>query len=261
MMKKEFAVATANFDFGFVNLKNGVDENYVKELVTYLVLDNQLSGLVRKLPIDDWSKVNVGSDFWTADRDTFTTEVCDPSEVDSILEIRKNALAVKNAQDALSVTMQDYNDLGNTDKCFILIEAHKNAPSIMMTKDLISNFVDFKSFSDTIERIYRTASVNKDAKNEIRSIIYKIMGKDDGKLFNALAPTKAELRKSDIMHFVAEFSASAKREKVKDKNGEYMKPYDYVLKGGWKAQSQAITTLIGVIMESRRDSYCNVVRQ
>lgn len=260
-MKKEFTVATANFDFGFVNLKNGVDENYVKELVTYLVLDNQLSGLMRKLPIEDWNQVNVGSDFWTAERETFTTAVCDPSEVDSILEIRENALKVRKAQDALSVTINDFNDLTNTDKCFVLIEAHKNAPSIMLTKTLVQDFVDFKKFAETIERVYRTASVNKDVKNEIRSIVYKIMGREDGKLFNALAPTKAELQKSDIMHFVADFSAGAKREKVKDKDGEYMKPYDYILKGGWKAQAQAITTLIGVIMESRRGSYCNVIHR
>lgn len=254
--KKDFQVISASFDFGFVNLVNSDCEETVKNFVNYKLLTVQFEGLSRSLPKEDFEKAHPGCDFWTADESLFDG-VVSPAELPDVLETRKNALAVLSALRALPVGLEDFNALSQTDRAYILIEAHKTTGSIILEKSMLEG-VDFDAFTKMIERIYKNASVTGKDKDLIRSMVYRVMGKH-GDLFTALAPTKGELEKKDIMHFVASFGGQAKRATKKSKDCTAMTPYDYILKGGFKAQSAALTTLIGVIMEIRKGTFCRVL--
>lgn len=257
-MKKAFELSNAsiNFDFGFVNLK-GDNEETVKSFVNFVILSNQYDKIVKGLPIDDFQKAHPESDFWTAD-ETFFEGAVDAVLIPFVIEERENALTVKGAIENLSVCQADYNALSNTDKCFIICEAHKTVSSIVLPKEEIEK-IDLKSFGDMIDKCYKTASVNKDAKDKIRSIVYNVMGREDGDLFYGLAPTKSEIGKADIMHFVASFGGNAKRKVTKTKDVTTVSTYDYFIRSGWKSTSAAVTTLICVIMESRRNSFYKVI--
>lgn len=257
-MKKQFELANdaINFDFGFVNLK-GDNEETVKNFVNFVILSNQYDKIVKGLPVDDFAAAHPESDFWTAEETLFEGVVA-AELIPSVMTERENALTVKSAIEKLPVKQADYNALGNTDKCFILCEAHKTVSSIVLPKEEIEK-IDLKSFGDMVDRCYKTASVNKDAKDKIRSIVYNVMGREDGDLFYGLAPTKSEIGKADIMHFVASFGGNAKRKITKSKDVTSVSTYDYFVRSGWKSTSAAVTTLICVIMESRRNSFCKVI--
>lgn len=251
-MKKEFTPVVADFRFGFVNVRPE-HEDEVKNLVNYKVLRFQYDKIYKSLPVDQWNAVNPGGDFWNATPETFTTSVCDPDELPDVLEARKNALTVKAELDKLPVNADSFNAISDADKAFIVIEAHKNVKGIVLNKDLAGD-ADLKK---VVEKAYKNATVNKETRESIRSILYRILGRN-GNLFYAVAPTRADIPKDDAMHFMASFGGSAKRAVSKKGGVEVVASYDYVLRNNSKSIYTALTELCGVVLESRRGQICNV---
>ena len=265
-MKKnnEFKVAMVN-TFRFFNLKNKDSIDKAESLVNYKVLSAQYDGLVKGLPFDAFKEAHPEVDFWTAERDLFVGVVED-SMIDNVLEVRENALTVKAAIDALPYGLDAWNALSDVDRFFVIIEAHKNAPAIVLDKYLFRDEkgVDLTGLTEAIKDAYTSGmspATRKVLVDKLRTMFFKVCG-HGGELFTGISLTRSELGKADLMHFAATFGGRAKRPVKKNKDGsETIGRYDYQLKAdSWKSQSLALTTLLGVIIESRQNDICKVVR-
>lgn len=253
-MKKtnsEFVVATVPV-FRFFNVKAGARE-LAENLVTLKVLVNQYDRVTADLPLDEFKDAHPEKDFWTATPEDFEG-VVNGEDLADVLETRGNALKVKRAIDDLPVTMEDFNALSNADKRFILIEVHKNVPSISIPAELLPETFDLTS---PVEKFFKSGN-KKEAQNQFRAMLYKIIGQG-GELFDGVALTRSEIKCEDIIQTLATFGGKATRKENK-KSGE-LGNYDWVRKYSNKGtQRAALTTLAGVMLESRKDSVCKVVR-
>lgn len=254
--------------FRFFNLKDTQDEtiNKAESLVQFKVYENQLGGLIKNLPIDEFEEAHPGVDFWNAEESLFEG-VVEKDDIPVVLEIRKNALTVKDAINALPYGLDAWNALPDVDKFFVVIEAHKTLPGIVLDKAIFKseNGVDMNGLETVVSNAYKSGMASKDRKaliETLRAVFFKVCG-NGGELFTGLSYTRSEIGKSDLMNFCATFGGRAKRQEKKDKSGAVtIGKYDYVNKfGSWKTQSTAMTTLLGVIMESRTADYCKVVRK
>lgn len=252
MAKKEFVVVNVPV-FRFFNLRANCAEK-AESLVTFKVLSAQYDGLARKLPIEDFEKAHAGADFWTAPIGDFEG-VVPADDLGEMLEIRGNALKVKRAIDALPYGLDAFNALSDADKRFILIEAHKTAPSVTIPTGLMKD----ADLAPVIKKAY-TGGSTKQAGEAFRSLFFKVCG-EGGELFYGVSLNRAALKTFDVMNVLASFGGRAKRAEKKDKDGNVtIKNYDWILKdNSKKAQASAITTLCGVILESRKGDYCKVI--
>lgn len=266
-MKKNFELATVN-TFRFFNLVNTEEETISKaeSLVKYLVYDAQLASLIKALPLDAFEKAHPGTDFWTAGKELFTG-VVDDELITDVLEVRENALTVKEAIKNLPHGLDAWNVLADCDRFFLTLEAHKTVNSIVLDKSLFKSEkgVDLNGLGKVVAGAYASGMAPKDRKaliETLRAMFFKVCG-NGGELFTGLSYTRSEIGKSDLMNFCATFGGRAKRVEKKDKKAGTVTvgKYDYVNKfDSWKTQSVAITTLLGVIMEARQNDYCKVVR-
>lgn len=275
MMNKEFKLNKVDH-FVWANLINADAAEKAESLVNFKVLEVQLAGLLKSLPLDEFETAHPGVDFWTCPVWDGEGDCPDSSinallsgvtdNIPEVIEIRDNAITVKNAINALPYGQDAWNALSDTDRCFIIIEAHKSVPGIVLDKSLFRNEkgVDLSGFTTAVKDAYNSGmspATRKALINAIRSMFFKVCG-NAGDLFTGLSLTRSEIAKADLMHFCAAFGGRAKRSEKKDKDGnKVIGRYDYQLKAGsWKVQSAAITTLLGVILESRTSDYCKVVR-
>lgn len=253
-MKKtnsEFVVATVPV-FRFFNVKAGAREK-AENLVTLKVLVNQYERVCADLPLDEFKEAHPEGDFWTATAGDFEG-VVPGDDIAEMLEIRGNALKVKKAIAELPVCVADFNALSDADKRFILIEVHKTVPSISIPAELLPENFDLTS---PVEKFFKSGN-KKDAQNQFRAMLYKVVGQG-GELFDAVALTRSEIKCEDIIQTLATFGGKATRKENK-KRGE-LGNYDWVRKYSNKGtQRAALTTLAGVMLESRKDSVCKVVR-
>ena len=275
MMNKEFKLNKVTH-FVWSNLNADAAEK-AESLVNFKALENQLAGLLHSLPLDEFENAHPGVDVW-ADNENFPyvekdgelvnllTGIIDGADIPHICETRDNAIAVKNAINALPYGQDAWNALSDTDRAFIIIEAHKSVPGIVLEKSLFRDEkgVDLAGFTATVKDAYNSGmspATRKALINAIRGMFFKVCG-SAGDLFTGLSLTRSEIAKADLMHFCATFGGRAKRPVKKDKTGaEIVGRYDYRLKSSsWKVQSAALTTLLGVILESRTSDYCKVVR-
>ena len=263
-MNKEFKITSVD-TIRFFNLKdekNGADK--ATSLVRFKVLDNQLSGLLKALPIEEFETAHPGANFWTASEEELSGLTV---PIDKVIETRGNALTVKAAIAELPYGLDAWNALTDSDKAFIIIEAHKTAPGVVLDKALFraEKGADLTGFEKAVKDAYNAGmspATRKALINACRVMFFKVVG-NGGELFDGLSLTRSELGKADLMHFCASFGGRAKRPTNKDKDGTVIVGnYDYQLKAGsWKTQSQAMTTLLGVIIESRKADYCKVIRR
>lgn len=258
-MKKEFTLADTSV-IRFFNLKNEDSAEKATSLVKYKVWACQYDGIVKTLPIDDFMTAHPGADFWSAPREDFDG-VVDADAIDDVLEARANALTVRDAIDALPYGLDAWNALPDSDKCFLIIEAHKSMPGVVLEKYLFRSEkgVDLTGLEEAVKAFYKSGK-KKDLANVLRAMFFKVCG-NAGELFTGLSFTRAEWANTDLVDFAATFGGRAKRATKKGKDGTVtVLDYDYVHKfGSWKTQSVALTTLLGVVMESRRKSYCKVI--
>ena len=258
---KNFEIATIP-TFRCFNLKSETCFEKAKSLVNFKVLSAQLDGLLKSLPLEEFEQAHPGVDFWTASDDLFDG-VVEADLMPEMLQTRENASLVKEAINKLPFGLDAWNALNDTDKCFIIIEAHKTMPSICLEKYLFKDEkgTDLNGIENAVKAFYQNGR-KKDLANVLRTLFFKVCGNEDGELFNALSFTRSEWANADLVNFSATFGGRAKRQTKKDKSGQVTYGnYDYVNKfSSWKTQSQALTTLLGVVMESRKNSYCNVIR-
>lgn len=253
-MANKFELATSGMTIRFFNLVPGNEDKAVS-LVKYLVLSAQYEKLVKKLPIENFNNLHPGVDFFTADEAMFEGLV-DKTELPALLETRDNALFVQKGIDLLPYGLDAWNALSEADKRFLQIEAHKTVSSIVIPKAVF----DGAGLKEAIKKFYGNAS-RKDVISALRPLFYKVCGQG-GEMFTGLSFTRTDFKTSDVLNFLAAFGGSAKRAEKKDKDGVVtVGSYDYVDKSGNKRTMQAaLTTWLGVIMESRKDSYCKVIR-
>ena len=253
-MTKKFELATSGMTIRFFNLVPGCEDK-ASSLVRYLVLSAQYEKLVKKLPVDAFAEVHPGVDFFTADEALFEG-VVDKADIPAMLEVRDNALFVQKGINILPYGLDAWNALPDADKRFLLIEAHKTVSSIVIPKDVFEG----AGLKEAVKKFYGNAS-RKDVISVLRPLFYKVCGQG-GEMFTGISFTRTDFKTSDVLNFLASFGGSAKRAEKKDKDGNLMiGSYDYVDKSGNKRTMQAaLTTWLGVIMESRKDSYCKVIR-
>lgn len=266
MMNKEFKLNKVTH-FVWSNLTNTDAAEKAESLVNFKVLEVQLAGLLKSLPLDEFETAHPGVDFWTCPDDTINALLTGVTDnIPEVIEARDNAITVKNAIKALPYGQDAWNALSDTDRAFIIIEAHKSVPGIVLDKSFFRDEkgVDLAGFTAAVKDAYNSGmspATRKALINAIRAMFFKVCG-NAGELFTGLSLTRSEIAKADLMHFCATFGGRAKRPVKKDKTGaEIVGRYDYQLKAGsWKVQSAAMTTFLGVILESRTSDYCKVVR-
>ena len=259
MTNKEFSLNKVAV-YRMNNLRTIECNEKAHALVQYKVFAAQLDALCKSLPLNEFEEAHPGVDFWTASPDLFEG-VCENSIIDDVIATRENALTVKKAISELPYGLDAWNALSDTDKCFIIIEAHKTNKSICLDKYLFKSDkgVDLSGIGKAVSDFYKTGK-KKPLADCLRTMFYKVAG-ESGELFNGLSLTRSDWMNSDLVNFAATFGGRAKRQEKKGKDGNVtIGLYDYKNSfSSWKVQSQALTTLLGVVIEARTKTYCQVI--
>lgn len=241
--------------FSFVGL-NPENEDKAKCLVRFVILDAQLDNLMKKLPdADEWESFKPGTDFMQVDNDVIL-EVYGDRVGNEYLTVRDNIRTVKIVIGKLNYGLDAFNALSTYDQYMVIIEAHKSIRSINLPKSAVEGI----SFNKAIKAYYSQAFA-KDAKDCIRAGIDRVFSvHKEGDMFDKVAFKKSELDFNTFSHYMASFGGNAKRNEKKKKDGTVtIMPYDYVIKAGWKEQTSALTTLLGVLLEARFAQFEGVV--
>lgn len=221
----------------------------ISNFVHYLCWSNEhekLSGAFSKM------RTMIESTFPTEDVNTINDIskliLVDGLDVQKFIDTRKDLASVKailTKLDEKGCNKMTYNSLSNTDKVFLMLQAHTAVKSIKLEKSILvkedgTNY----DFSPLIEKWVKSGQGLSNIKKSLSKVFSNIVG-EDGELFYPVKVKGGDIPDSDVRQFFGAFTGNAGRS-GKDKKGTYTWLSDY----SEKRVLNALTDLFAVVFES-----------
>ena len=221
----------------------------ISNFVHYLCWSNEhekLSGTFSKMramiestyPTEDVSTIN----------DISKLILVDGLDVQKFLDTRKELASVKAILlklDEKGCNKMTYNSLSNTDKVFLVLQAHTAVKSIKLERSiLVKEDGTSYDFSPLIEKWVKSGQELSNIKKSLSKVFSNIIG-TEGDLFYPVKVKGGDIPETDIRQFFGAFTGNAGRS-GKDKKGTYTWVTDY----SEKRVLNALTDLFAVIFES-----------
>lgn len=256
-MKKNIKLATLYVCFA--NLTDPVSTiQTASDYVLFLVRSHELDTLKGDKEYKEYkeklSEAHPGADITAMDAET-VRPICG-DDTSSYLAYCKAIKDIETELAGLSVNLENYNALTDTDKVMLTLEAHKLVKGITIDKAVVAGL----DFERAITSFYAKGSI-KLAKEYLRPAFNKAVG-NTGTLFTGLILKKSDFTDKDIRAFMSCFVNGAKRPTKKDKDGNVIYGlYDWAFKTDEKAVLKALSDLFAVVTESRLDQIEKVVAE
>lgn len=188
---------------------------------------------------------NAGAEIMTLDMESITKTLA-PEEVADFVAKRDDLANIQAELDTYGIKIEDYNALSDTDKVFIILQAHTALKSIKLDKSIVEG-IDLKKM---IANFYAKGSM-KDVKSALKTIFHNTCGKE-GELFYGAKVRNSDFSDADVRNFLAYFRGNAARAVTKEEGAMSLSEYKWVCKeGSLDAQTMALTNLFAVVLDTK----------
>lgn len=221
--------------------------DYVETLIRHTELikaENSISSA--KKTIED---SHAGIDAMTCDELT-VIEIL-KNDAGKFLDGRAEVLTLRNELENLPVKMEEVTALHQTDYVHIVLMAHACYAAVLLPEKFFDPENDGINLSEPIKNYYAKMTVNSKLKDSMKNMFAKIFA-EDGNYFYAIRPKKSDFDKEDIAHFLARFSAGAKRTCKENKKTKEItfSTFQYRTKTEKKNQCKAFTEFLAVVLDN-----------
>lgn len=221
--------------------------NYVRFIVRNaeyekLIGKNEYKSLRKK--VED---AHADADPLTCEED-FIRDSLTPAESEIFLTMRKEINDLKEEMTSTGKTLEDFNALTDTDRTFIILQAHTAMKSVKLDDAILENI----NMGPVISKFFASGSL-KGIKDMFRSIFAKVVG-SEGSLFYGVKLRKSDFSDEDLRSCLSYFRGNAARS-VSNKGGtKTYGEYEWVKKDESKsAQAMALTNLFAVVLDRSKD--------